>query len=97
MRMMSYKDIVKLMRETAISLTFLIEQRTADEDFSEQDIKDTIENLHTIEDGLNCYLEKINQAYEAAGGADVKGDLNKAQKIKATPESAAEYVQNLKV
>ena len=94
---MAYKDIIKLMRDTVMSLTFLIEKRSADEDFSEQDIKDTIENLHTIEDGLNCYLDKINQALEAAGGRDVQGDTNRAQKIKATPESAAEYINNLKV
>jgi protein subunit release factor A len=53
--------------------------------------------LDEIKAAIERQRASILAALEAAGGRDCQGDTNRAHKIKATPESAAEYVNNLKV
>ena len=74
----SFEQVIE---KTIASLSVLTLGRLADGEFSAQDICATIDNLHTIEDGLRTQLERIEAACEDAGGADIRGDKNKAEKI----------------
>ena len=62
-----------------------------------RELNDLDECLDAFKTVIQEERERIEQALEDAGGRDCQGDTNRAQKIKVTPESAAEYVQNLKV
>lgn len=68
-----------------------------DKEFSDDELEQIKGELEVLTSAVECEIARRQEAYEAAGGADVKGDTNRAQKIKSTPESAAEYIQNLKV
>ena len=68
-----------------------------DRELSLSDLDEIDGTIDQIKEFIQLERDRINAALEAAGGRDVKGDTNRSQKIKATPESAAEYVQNLKV
>lgn len=52
--------------------------------------------LNVFSDAITYERELRQAALEAAGGADTRGDTNRAQKA-ATAESAASYIENLKV
>lgn len=60
------EDLTEAMREASARLNKLIEIRASDGEFDEADIQATITNLHSIEDALECELDKIKTALEAA-------------------------------
>lgn len=60
------EDLSETMREAAAQLNKLIDIRAADGEFCENDIRATIANIHSIEDALNCEIEKIEEARTAA-------------------------------
>ena len=75
--------------------------------FTSQKAKDgeiTLTELDQMDGELDEIKTAIEQqraiilaALEDAGGRDCHGDTNRAQRVKTTPELAAEYINNLKV
>lgn len=59
-------DLCEVMQNGIASLGELVAVRAEDGEFDEADIKNTVANLHSIEDALNCELEKIEEARRAA-------------------------------
>ena len=67
------------------------------DEMTDDRLSDFEAQLNVIGDAITYEKELREAALEAAGGRDVQGDTNRAQKIKVTPESAAEYINGLKV
>lgn len=71
-------------------------QKAKDGDITIAECDQIIGELEDIKAAVETYKAKLEAAYEDAGGADSKNDTDRARKV-ATPESAAEYVDKLKV
>ena len=65
------------------------------DEMTDDRLADFEQQLNVFGDAVTYERELREAALEAAGGADVKGDTNRAMKIKTTPEQ--DYVNGLEV
>ena len=72
-------------------------EKAADGEITLTELDQLDGELDEIKAAIERQRASILAALEDAGGRDCQGDTNRAHKIKATPESAAEYINNLKV
>ena len=70
-------------------------KQIANDGISLREIDDIDECLDAFKKVVQDERERIEAALEDAGGRDVQGDLNRAQKVKTTPEQ--DYVNGLEV
>jgi hypothetical protein len=72
-------------------------QKAADGEITLDELDQMDGEIDEIKSAIEQQRALILAALEDGGGRDSKGDLNRAQKIKATPESATEYIHKLEI